>query len=205
MISSIQEHYSNRSGWTLLGYVGDRQDARFPELFLGNQIRKRDLDASVIRASTFFSSIFSLSFCNNVFPWWPVSRTCTRRWRQSRKNRAGHDRVCLKFHGVHRVMHSIFVFAHRLDTVTDFFNRMVQYVNWLKAASYLLTKYLRSCHAKCISPRYADGDLNKGESVCIDRCVAKFNEVQKKVGEKLQSRSQANAPPGSAPGGFGSF
>ncbi|KAF8807203.1 hypothetical protein BYT27DRAFT_7022014, partial [Phlegmacium glaucopus] len=66
-----------------------------------------------------------------------------------------------------------------LDTVTDFFNRMVQ-----------------SCHTKCISARYADADLNKGESVCIDRCVAKFNEVQKKVGEKLQSRGAANAASG---------
>ncbi|KAJ3508305.1 hypothetical protein NLJ89_g5831 [Agrocybe chaxingu] len=70
-----------------------------------------------------------------------------------------------------------------LDTVTDFFNRMVQ-----------------SCHAKCISSRYAEPDLNKGESVCIDRCVAKFNEVQKKVGEKLQSRGAANA---AAAGGSG--
>ncbi|KAF4605446.1 protein transporter tim10 [Pleurotus pulmonarius] len=70
-----------------------------------------------------------------------------------------------------------------LDTVTDFFNRMVS-----------------SCHAKCISTRYADQDLNKGESVCIDRCVAKFNEVQKKVGEKLQSRGAA-----ASGGGAGSF
>ncbi|PPQ98973.1 hypothetical protein CVT24_003469 [Panaeolus cyanescens] len=70
-----------------------------------------------------------------------------------------------------------------LDTVTDFFNRMVQ-----------------SCHNKCISTRYADADLNKGESVCIDRCVSKFNEVQKKVGEKLQSRGAANAGPST--GGF---
>jgi len=67
-----------------------------------------------------------------------------------------------------------------LDTVTDFFNRMVS-----------------SCHTKCISTRYAEPDLNKGESVCIDRCVAKFNEVQKKVGEKLQSRA---APSTSAMG-----
>ena len=51
----------------------------------------------------------------------------------------------------------------------------------------------RSCHNKCIGQRYAEGDLNKGESVCIDRCVAKFNEVQKKVGEKLQARGAANA------------
>ncbi|KAG5719303.1 hypothetical protein E4T56_gene13274 [Termitomyces sp. T112] len=73
-----------------------------------------------------------------------------------------------------------------LDTVTDFFNRMVS-----------------SCHAKCISARYAEPDLNKGESVCIDRCVAKFTEVQKKVGEKLQSRGAANA--GAAAGSFGSL
>ncbi|KAF8624797.1 hypothetical protein AX15_005686 [Amanita polypyramis BW_CC] len=63
-----------------------------------------------------------------------------------------------------------------LDTVTDFFNRMVS-----------------SCYAKCISQRFAEGDLNKGENVCVDRCVAKYNEVQKKVGEKLQARGAANA------------
>ncbi|KXN83555.1 Mitochondrial import inner membrane translocase subunit TIM10 [Leucoagaricus sp. SymC.cos] len=87
-----------------------------------------------------------------------------------------------------------------LDTVTDFFNRMV-----LTLHSFVLTTFFRSCHAKCISTRYADGELNKGESVCVDRCVAKFNEVQKKVGEKLQSRSQANATPGGSAGGFGAF
>jgi import inner membrane translocase subunit TIM10 len=36
--------------------------------------------------------------------------------------------------------------------VTDVFNRLVS-----------------SCHAKCISTRYAEPDLNKGESICIDR------------------------------------
>ncbi|KAI0961281.1 protein transporter tim10, variant 2 [Taiwanofungus camphoratus] len=58
--------------------------------------------------------------------------------------------------------------------ITDVFNRLVS-----------------SCHAKCISTRYAEGDLNKGESVCIDRCVGKFFEVNKRVGEKLQSMGQA--------------
>lgn len=38
--------------------------------------------------------------------------------------------------------------------VTDTFNKLVS-----------------SCHAKCVSTRYAEPDLNKGESVCIDRCV----------------------------------
>ncbi|KAI9572674.1 Tim10/DDP family zinc finger-domain-containing protein [Boletus coccyginus] len=64
---------------------------------------------------------------------------------------------------------------NEIDMVSDVFNRIVA-----------------SCHGKCISPRYAEGDLNKGESVCIDRCVAKFFEVNKKVGEKMQSAG-ANA------------
>ncbi|KAI0307577.1 Tim10/DDP family zinc finger-domain-containing protein [Multifurca ochricompacta] len=58
-----------------------------------------------------------------------------------------------------------------------------------------------TCHAKCISTRYAEGDLNKGESVCIDRCVAKFFEANKKVGERLQSVGGANAS--GATGAFG--
>ncbi|KAF9036468.1 hypothetical protein BDZ89DRAFT_1011351 [Hymenopellis radicata] len=73
-----------------------------------------------------------------------------------------------------------------LDTVTDFFNRMVT-----------------SCHNKCISARYADADLNKGEQVCIDRCVSKYNDVQKKVGEVLQARGAANVN-ASNPASFGS-
>lgn len=55
----------------------------------------------------------------------------------------------------------------------------------------------RSCYAKCISQRFTEGDLNKGENVCIDRCVSKYNEVQKKIGEKLQARGAANASGGS--------
>lgn len=100
----------------------------------------------------------------------------------------------------------VFLIVCRLDTVTDFFNRMVQSVN-MNAFSFswlIPSTFHRSCHTKCIGARYADADLNKGESVCIDRCVAKFNEVQKKVGEKLQSRGAANAASG-ATGGFGSL
>ena len=60
----------------------------------------------------------------------------------------------------------------------------------------------RTCHTKCISTRYSEGDLNKGESVCIDRCVAKFFEANKKVGERLQAvGANANAVGGA--GGFG--
>lgn len=38
-------------------------------------------------------------------------------------------------------------------------------------------RLVNSCHAKCISEKYHEPDLNKGEGVCIDRCTAKFFEV----------------------------
>ncbi|KAI5119928.1 hypothetical protein M0805_000893 [Coniferiporia weirii] len=56
-----------------------------------------------------------------------------------------------------------------LDMITDVFNRLVS-----------------TCYTKCIGTRFTEADLNKGESVCVDRCVAKFFEVNKKVGEKMQ-------------------
>jgi import inner membrane translocase subunit TIM10 len=73
----------------------------------------------------------------------------------------------------------------RIDMVSDVFNRIVASVAFfiITVASTDFTLV----HVMCISPRYAEGDLNKGESVCIDRCVAKFFEVNKKVGEKMQS------------------
>jgi mitochondrial import inner membrane translocase subunit TIM10 len=40
---------------------------------------------------------------------------------------------------------------------------------------------------KCIPADYREGDLNKGESVCLDRCVSKFFEVNMKVSEKMQA------------------
>ncbi|KAK9475277.1 putative mitochondrial import inner membrane translocase subunit [Dipodascopsis tothii] len=61
-----------------------------------------------------------------------------------------------------------------LDMVTDMFNRLVE-----------------SCHQKCVPPRYGEGELNKGESVCIDRCVSKYFEVNMKVGEFMQKMGGA--------------
>lgn len=49
-----------------------------------------------------------------------------------------------------------------------------------------------------------EGDLNKGESVCIDRCVAKYFEANKKVGERLQAvGASSQQQSGGGPGGFG--
>jgi import inner membrane translocase subunit TIM10 len=58
-----------------------------------------------------------------------------------------------------------------------------------------------SCHSKCINQRYLDGELSKGESVCVDRCVAKFFDANKKMGEKLQAMGAGAG----AAGGFASL
>jgi import inner membrane translocase subunit TIM10 len=49
------------------------------------------------------------------------------------------------------------------------------------------------------SHRYAEGELLKGEAVCIDRCSAKFFEVNKVVGERMQTMGGT----AQATGGFG--
>ncbi|ORZ10506.1 Tim10/DDP family zinc finger protein [Absidia repens] len=60
-----------------------------------------------------------------------------------------------------------------LEMVTDLFNRIAD-----------------SCYNKCVSKEYAQADLTQGEAVCIDRCVAKFIDVNTKVGEKMQQMGQ---------------
>jgi len=56
-------------------------------------------------------------------------------------------------------------------------------------SQFLDTRIVNVCHVKCIPPRYSDSDLNKGESVCIDRCVSKYIETHTKVGAKLAELS----------------
>lgn len=45
------------------------------------------------------------------------------------------------------------------------------------------------CQTKCL-PDYREADLNKGESVCLDRCAAKFFEAHMKASEVMQEESQ---------------
>ncbi|KAJ5183397.1 mitochondrial import inner membrane translocase subunit tim10 [Penicillium capsulatum] len=52
--------------------------------------------------------------------------------------------------------------------------------------SDMFTRLTESCSKKCIPNEYREGDLNKGESVCLDRCVSKFFDVNMKVSEKMQ-------------------
>ena len=42
-----------------------------------------------------------------------------------------------------------------------------------------------ACQKKCIPPKYHEGELSKGEAICLDRCVAKFLEVHDRIGKKL--------------------
>lgn len=42
---------------------------------------------------------------------------------------------------------------------------------------------LKSCRNKCIPDEYGEADLNKGEMMCIDRCVAKYYKTNLKIGQ----------------------
>ncbi|XP_003744555.1 mitochondrial import inner membrane translocase subunit Tim10 [Galendromus occidentalis] len=59
-----------------------------------------------------------------------------------------------------------------IDMMADMYNRMTNV-----------------CQRKCIPTKYREGDLTKGESVCIDRCVAKFLDIHERIGKKLASIS----------------
>ncbi|KAI8977512.1 Tim10/DDP family zinc finger-domain-containing protein [Mycotypha africana] len=59
-----------------------------------------------------------------------------------------------------------------LEMVTDLFNRIVD-----------------SCYTKCISKNYTQAELSQGEALCIDRCVAKYIDVNLKVQAKMNENS----------------
>jgi len=70
----------------------------------------------------------------------------------------------------------------------------------VEMVSDMFSRLTQSCLKKCIPADYREGDLNKGESVCLDRCVAKFFEVNVKVSEKMQGEAA-----GRQQGGGGMF
>lgn len=64
------------------------------------------------------------------------------------------------------------------------------YPSGVKSCIHNLTYRLTvACQKKCISPKYKEGDLTKGESVCLDRCVAKYLEIHDRIGKKLTAMS----------------
>ncbi|EXJ89825.1 hypothetical protein A1O3_02892 [Capronia epimyces CBS 606.96] len=60
-------------------------------------------------------------------------------------------------------------------------------------------KSVASCKKKCVPNDYREAELNKAESVCLDRCMAKFIEVNMQISDKLKQ----NAPGGGGGGMFG--
>ncbi|KAK4551869.1 protein transporter tim10 [Recurvomyces mirabilis] len=71
----------------------------------------------------------------------------------------------------------------------------------IEMVSNMFNQLVDTCTRKCIPETYREADLNKGESVCLDRCVAKFFEVNVKVSEKMQG--EAAQRQGAAGGGAG--
>lgn len=83
---------------------------------------------------------------------------------------------------------------------SPFHNRLYKKSSSQKIQFHRLTQ---SCSKKCIPPDYRESDLNKGESVCLDRCVAKFFDVNSKVSEKMQADAALRQGAASGAGSFG--
>jgi import inner membrane translocase subunit TIM10 len=56
-----------------------------------------------------------------------------------------------------------------LDMMADMYGRMTE-----------------SCRKKCVKPEHKAGELNKGESVCLDRCIVKYFQMHENVGKSLR-------------------
>jgi mitochondrial import inner membrane translocase subunit TIM10 len=52
---------------------------------------------------------------------------------------------------------------------------------------YFFFRMSAACQKKCVPPKYKEADLSKGESVCLDRCVAKYMDIHDRIGKKLTS------------------
>ena len=68
----------------------------------------------------------------------------------------------------------------------------------------MYSRMTNTCHRKCINQRYSDSELSKGESVCLDRCVAKYLDIHDRIGKKLTSMSGSDEEmmkKAAAPGG----
>lgn len=56
----------------------------------------------------------------------------------------------------------------------------------------MYNRLTRACRLKCIVRKYKDSELSKGESVCIDRCVAKYLDIHDKIGKQLTNLSRVD-------------
>jgi len=59
----------------------------------------------------------------------------------------------------------------------------------IEMMSDMYNRMTTACHRKCIPPKYREAELSKGESVCLDRCVAKYLDIHERIGKKLTTLS----------------
>ena len=59
----------------------------------------------------------------------------------------------------------------------------------------LFNKLVHSCYEKCIDKRFKDGDLNVGETACVDRCSSKYWQSVGIVGQLLGANQAQQGPP----------
>lgn len=59
--------------------------------------------------------------------------------------------------------------------------------------STLFNKVAATCFEKCAARKHKEPDLQLGEMTCVDRCVSKYMEAQKKVGAVLQKANEKQA------------
>ncbi|CAN8000485.1 hypothetical protein HPB47_020103 [Ixodes persulcatus] len=59
----------------------------------------------------------------------------------------------------------------------------------IEMMSDMYNRMTAACQKKCIPTKYKEPDLSKGESVCLDRCVAKYLDIHERIGKKLTTLS----------------
>ncbi|KAK0731857.1 mitochondrial import inner membrane translocase subunit tim-10 [Lasiosphaeria hispida] len=89
---------------------------------------------------------------------------------------------------------SLFGFGKAQPTSAE---RISAVENELKVVAEMHTRMVKICTLKCVDKTYREGELSKGEAVCLDRCSAKFFEAHQKISDHLQQQSQQQG------GGFG--
>ncbi|VDP33629.1 unnamed protein product [Echinostoma caproni] len=63
----------------------------------------------------------------------------------------------------------------------------------IEMMQHVFSNMTNSCLKKCIPAKYSDGDLTKGEAVCLDRCAAKFMQAYMQTTKKLSTMTAADA------------
>jgi hypothetical protein len=56
----------------------------------------------------------------------------------------------------------------------------------------LLETIRKNCGNKCIPLDYGENDLTKGESECTNRCIAKFMQSHKTIGNYVETNRRLN-------------